>query len=564
MPGSHHRLHSGADFADVVIVGSGAGGSAAAWVLANAGFRVVVLEKGPRFERSDFVHDEVLGKASTNMFLPSVEDDPHILIDHSVPKSVPTRSTVGWSASCVGGGTNHMGATLHRLHPHDFRLRQYLGPFGDVVDWPYGYGDLETYYSQAEWLVGVSGDHSGRAGELHRSRPFPMPPMQADALSDRFDEVCRARGLHPIATPRAVNSIPYGGRPACERCDFCSGFGCPVGARGSTQETLLREAEHTGRCDIRPNSMAVALIVGRGRRVTGVRYIDEQGVERFLGGSVVCVSCSAVESARLLLLSKTPDFPEGLANSSGRVGRHLQFHTSSSGRATFVPDRTSASARGSRIFERALMDYYFLPPGICAYPKGGFLSFSLPLRQPLRMAEEIAIGVGDEERDIIWGEELKARLQGAMDATLNVDFEVFQDGFANPDTFVELDPDVTDKWGLPVARIHYKDVDHCRNAGQWLVDRGLEVLTAMGASQTTRRGLGIRNPFMVNGTCRAGADPRTSVLNSFCRAHDLRNLFVVDGSFMPTSGGSPSTLTILANGLRVGDYIQHRARCGEF
>jgi choline dehydrogenase-like flavoprotein len=555
---------------DVVIVGSGAGGSGLAYAFANAGFSVTVLEKGPRHAAADFVHDEILGEPGVDVFTPSIDDDPHMLVELSPDGREPRRTLDGWSASCVGGGTMHMGASLHRMHPSDFRLRSFLGSFESVADWPYTYEDLEPYYTRAEWLLGVSGSDDGLPTELRRSRPLPMEPLRSHPLVHRFDAVCRARSLGVYATPRGINSRPYDDRPACEYCDLCAGFGCPNGARAGAQDTLLRRAEATGRCEIKPNTMVTEVLVGPRRRATSVRYIDRGGAEHVATGSVICISASAIESARLLLRSRAAGGDTGIGNANGLVGQFLHFHISSAGRGKFDQDPMERATPAGRnpFLGRSTMEYYFLPPAVSSYAKGGLHEFDMERSQPIAIARRTALGSGtvasaDGRAELLWGVPLKRALKGRLAAQCAVDFEVFQDGFANSGTYMDLDPGVRDKWGLPVARIQYTHLDHYREAGRWLVDRGLEILDAMGATTTRPLGIGIRNGYMVHGTCRAGSDPRTSVLDPFCRVHDVPNLFVIDGSFMPASGAAPATLTIVANALRCADHIIDRARSYE-
>jgi choline dehydrogenase-like flavoprotein len=555
---------------DVVIVGSGAGGSALAYAFTNAGFDVVVLEKGPRHASAEFVHDEILGEQGVDVFPPSIDDDPHIVVELSPDRREPRRTLDGWSASCVGGGTMHMGASLHRMHPSDFRLRSLLGSFESVADWPYTYADLEPYYTRAEWLLGVSGSDDGMPMELRRSRPLPMEPLRSHPLVHRFDAVCRARSVGTFATPRGINSRPYDDRPACEYCDLCAGFGCPNGARAGAQDTLLRRAEATGRCEIKANTMVAEVLVGPRRRATSVRYVDRGGAEHVATGSVICISASAMESARLLLLSGAAAGDAGIGNENGLVGRFLHFHISSAGRGTFEQDPVERATPAGRnpFFGRSIMDYYFLPPAVSSYAKGGLHEFDMQRLQPIAIARHAAFsdganGSADAGMELLWGAPLKRALKGRLATQCAVDFEVFQDGFANGGTYMDLDPDVRDKWGLPVARMQYTHLPHYRAAGRWLVDRGLEILDAMGATATRTLGVGVRNGYMVHGTCRAGSDPSTSVLNPFCRVHDISNLFVVDGSFMPASGAAPATLTIVANALRCADYVVDRARSFE-
>lgn len=546
---------------DVIIVGSGAGGAPLALHLSLRGYDVVVLEKGPRYLRSDYTHDEPRLAIKSAGFLPALADDPHVVIDHSAQNPSPRPSMLGWIACCVGGGTAHMSGSFYRFRPEDFCVRTTFGSFEENVDWPYGYEDLEPYYGEAESLVGVSGAAGTNPFEVHRSRQYPMPPLADHPVAASFDRACGQLGLTPFPTPRAINSIPHAGRPACSYCSFCSGFGCPTGARGSTQEALLPRAEQTGRCEVRADAMVRSITLNSAGRASGCIYFDSAGTEHFLRASIVCVCCSAVESARLLLMSTSPAFPNGLANGSGLVGRHLQFHSGSTGRSRFRYDSHPNEALSDRRpLQRSLMDHYFLPKEVSVFPKGGVHRFDFAISWPIRTAFHVAFNGRD---GALWGKALKARLKSYFAEARGIDFEVFHDFIPNRSTYVELDPIVTDRWGLPVARIHLAQPEHHQVAGKWLVDRGLEVLDRMGGIDLSIAGTGYVNGVMTHGTCRAGTHRRTSVLNQFCQAHEIPNLFVVDGSFMPTSGGAPSTLTIIANSLRTARYIIHRAKSGD-
>jgi choline dehydrogenase-like flavoprotein len=545
---------------DVLIIGSGAGGGPLALRLSQAGLDVLVLEKGPHYRRADYRHDEVAMATHRGFFVPKVSDEPHVVVD-GTDSSVRARlTTLGWTACCVGGGTAHMGAALYRFHPDDFRVRSRLGSFESVADWPYAYDELEPYYAIAEREIGVAGVGGLTPVEGPRSAPFPMPPLRSHPIAGALDDACATLGVHAFPTPRGINSRPYGGRPACTFCDFCAGFGCPTGARGSTQEALLSRAQQTGRCEIRALAMVRAITTDHRGQATGCLYLDADGGEHEIRARVVCVCCSAVESARLLLLSSSSRFPDGLANGSGMVGRNLQFHTGSAARGRFRYDRHSAALRHDRnpFIGRSVMDYYFLPGGVSPFAKGGLLRFDFERQTPIARAQRIARTTSG----YVWGAPLRKRLREHFCDYRDVELEVFHDFVPNDATFVSLDPRVRDKWGLPVARIALSVVDHHRRAGEWLVDRGREILDAMGADESAARDIGYVTDVMAHGTCRSGSDPCTSVVDPFCRAHEVPNLFVVDGSFMPTSGGAPSTLTILANSFRSADHILGEARRG--
>ncbi|MCG8455713.1 MAG: GMC family oxidoreductase [Holophagales bacterium] len=386
---------------------------------------------------------------------------------------------------------------------------------------------------------------AGRAG-LHpfdgpRSTPYPLPPLDAHPVAAEVERVCRDRGLHPFPTPRAINSRPRDGRPACAYCDICASYGCPVGARGTSQEALLPAVEATGRCEVRPRSMVKEVLIGGDGRAMGVAYLDAEGKEREVAARLVCVSASAVESARLLLLSRSPRFPDGLGNGQGQVGRHLQFHGFTMGRALFPHDGLGAALADDPhpFVGRSLMDDYFLPEGRLPLAKGGVLRFG---RQP--QVPEIP------EQGRLWKEE---HGDAEDTAARTLYFEGFHDFLPNEGTFVELDPEIRDPWGLPVARIHLDLPAHHRQSGEVLASRAYDVFGQLGAIDGALTDLGGTSAYLVHGTCRAGHDPESSVLDPGCRVHGVPNLFVVDGSFMPTSGGAPPTLTIHANALRVAD-----------
>ncbi len=511
---------------DVVIIGSGAGGGPLALRLSQAKKNVLVLEKGPRFDPDDYVHDPLV--IEHGLFTPSIEDDPHTVVTKKT--TMAHRTTLGWVASCVGGGTAHMGAYFYRFHPDDFRMRSRFGGGFGLADWPFGYHDLEPFYTEAEREAGVSGLSGANPFEGARSSAYPMAPLRAHPIAADIESACRARGLTAFPTPRAVNSSAYQGRPACSYCPSCAGFGCPTGARGSTQAALLPRAEATGFCRVEANAMVREVRVGHSG-AKGVVYRNEAGADIEVEAKIVCICASAIESARLLLLSKSARFPDGLGNDNGLVGRNLQFHAVTMGHGDLPQGAGNADESGDPFVGRSVMDYYFLPDDVCALAKGGVIRFDF---EPQLRPDDDARHDGRSKR---------------------LHFEVFHDYLATDDTFIELDDNVTDRWGLPVARIHLDPHPHHRKVGAWLGARAGEILEDVGATSVKLTDIGATSSYLVMGTCRAGVDPSVSVLDRDCQLHGTRGVFVVDGSFMPTSGGSPPTLTILANSFRVARRI---------
>ncbi|MEL7062088.1 MAG: GMC oxidoreductase [Acidobacteriota bacterium] len=346
-------------------------------------------------------------------------------------------------------------------------------------------------------------------------------------------------------------------------CRLCAGYGCPTRAKGSSQVALIDRAEATGRCRIVPEAHVFEILMGLDGRAQGARYIDRDGVEHEICARVVCVCCSAVESARLLLLSTSPLFPDGLGNGSGLVGRHLQFHAVTGGRGVFRREALEPEVFASEhpFLNRSIADFLLLPEGVSDLPKGGMLRFSLPQLQPVAEAQTAAHG---PRGGLLWGQELAQALRRRFLETFEVNFEVFGEFIPKAGTSMRLSDEVVDRFGLPVADLSIASDPHHQKAGAWIQQRAFEILDGMGAEETVSEAVGAPASFLVHGTCRAGADPATSVLDEFCRSHEVPNLFVVDGSFMPTSGGAAPTLTILANSFRTADHILEQSRRGEF
>lgn len=547
------------DSADVVVVGSGAGGAPVALALAEAGARVVVLERGPYRTVRDFTHDEVAATLR-DFWQPYPETDPHTVVHEEGRPSRRTRD--GWTAHCVGGGTVHMAGFWFRFQESDLRLASRLGsvPGADLADWPIALADLEPFYALAEARLGVSGLAGANPFEAPRG-PYPLPPLPEHACAGLVDEAARSLGLHPFPTARAVLSAPYGGRPPCTECGFCAGFGCENASKSSVLAALVPAAEATGRCEVRARCVATKVAVDDAGRASGVEYVDADGKERRIAARVVCVAASAVESARLLLLSATPRFPKGLGNGSGLVGRNLAFSTY--GHVVGVYDRAKivealGGAKGLDLpfLQRSVQDDYWTDDRAAPSPKGGTYTFGVrqpaPVQAAVAMAQETSYG--------LWGPKLKEALKRRFQDEVVLEVEVFGEFLPWKGCYVDLDPEVKDVRGQPVARLHVGLHPVTDGVSKRMSTRALQVLRAVKPAPTRSGALdwSVPNYPLQGGTCRFGTDPERSVLGPDCQAHEVKNLYVTDSSFMPTSGGAPATPTILANSFRVAGLIRER------
>jgi choline dehydrogenase-like flavoprotein len=541
------------DVVDFIVVGCGAAGGIMAKELSAAGFRTVVLEQGPWRHEKDFPHDEV-----AVMYRSSLTNDfrkqPNTF--RKTAAEPAKRQPAVEYGRMVGGGSVHFTANYWRFHPDDFHERSTLGavPGADLRDWPITYDDLEPFYTKAEWDLGISGLGGSNPFDGPRSKPYPLPPMPVKSSGVLFERAARKLGLHPFPAPVAVLSQPYRGRVACVHCGFCESFGCEVGAKSSTLAALIPEAVNTGRCDLRPNSYARAIEVGKNGRVTGVTYFDGQGREVFQRAKAVVVSGNGAETPRLLLLSTSNAFPHGLANSSGNVGKYLMFD--SGGLVMGLFDHPLNEYK-SIVVTRVLHDFYRSDPKRGFYGGGG-----LDSRFDYYPAGFALDGLPQDIPH--WGAQWKhaigqyySHLGGVL---------AHASCLAVEQNSISLDDHVKDAWGLPALRVTFKNHPDDMKAVRFLAERQREILTVAGARKIWMDAGSMEETTYsrhLMGTCRMGDDPRISVVNRWNRAHDVPNLFLVDGSSLVTSGRQQPTATIQALAYRTADYLRQAARRGE-
>jgi choline dehydrogenase-like flavoprotein len=549
---------------DVCVIGSGAGGGPVALRLAQAGRSVLVLEKGPWFTEKDFFKDE-LACCRRSVYTPRLQDEQHVIEDRNGDgawQGTPTSESGWdfWNGNCVGGSSNVMSGFFYRLKPIDFRLRSEFGPIAgaNVADWPIDYAELEPYYATVESEVGVSGRVVAHPQAEPRSTPdFPYPPTAEHTLAARIDSACIALGLHPLPTARAILSQPNGNRRSCEYSGYCGSYGCASGAKGSARAALLDRAIATGHCQIRANAKVTRLLSDRHGRANGVEYIDDAGRTHVVTAKRYVVACQAIESSRLLLASVGPKHPRGLGNNHGQLGRNLLFSAGGAGSGQFAyADMAASDAALMRLIgpfvNRGLQDGYVLDDQrLGGRVKGGTIDFLLshpnPIGRALRQRWD-----GD---DLVWGTRLQQRLKSAFTDAQSLRYEIFCDWLPTDDCFVSLDDAVTDRWGSPVAKVRIGYHPHDVQVGTVLNEQALAVMNRLGA-QDIRYGVdGTPPQNLVAGGCRFGNEPAHSVLDRNCRVHDCDNVYVSDGSFMPTGGSVPYTFTIYANAFRVADRI---------
>jgi choline dehydrogenase-like flavoprotein len=545
------KMFSPATQVDFVIIGSGAAGGVMAKQLSASGFEVVVLEQGPRLENKDFKHDELL-----------IRDTPALVNDHSLQPNTFRKTEVEKAqlaetisyGRCVGGGTVHYTGTQWRFHEIDFVERSRWGAIAGTgfADWPVTYAELEPYYVKVEYEFGVSGVSGTSPFDSPRSKPYPLPALPVKSAGVLFERGARKLGLHPVPIPSAILSQSYKGRQACNHCGFCEWYGCQRGAKSSSLVTVIPVAESTGRCEVRSGSYVREISVDKNGLVTGVVYFDSRKREIFQKAKAVVLCANGSESPRLLLLSKSSRFPDGLANSSGMVGKCLMLGGTVSASGIFDEPLNEFK---SVMSTRAIEDYYDSDPGRGFYGGGridGRWGFMGPIGYALT-------GLPPDVPQ--WGEGYKNFVKQNFNRTMTC--MSYMASLPLESNNITLDPEVKDAWGLPAMRVTYKDHPDGMKSKQYFLERSLEILEAAGAKK--KWGNPVRETTSsahLMGTCRMGNDPKTSVVNKFNRAHEVPNLFIVDGSSFVTSGRNHPTCTIEALAFRAADHIAKIARNG--
>src|ERR1700719_3823855 len=452
--------------ADVVIVGAGAAGGILAAELGKAGMKVIGGERGPRLKTADFQLDE-LRYFQRQDLRPNVKRQPITWRPNPNTRANPTPNQN--NGNQAGGGTVHYGALSWRLHEGDFRARsQTIERYGaaaipedsSLTDWPLSYADLEPFYDRAEYELGVSGKAGNLQGrkiaggnpfEAPRRRDYPLPPLQVDQAGAIFEGGAKKLGLSPFSSPRAILSQTYQGRPACSYCSFCQSFGCFIGAKSSILVTKLPEADATGNFKLVTGAMCYRVNSDNSGKATGVSYYGPDRSDNTIEADIVILPPFIYDNVRLLLLSKSEKFPNGLANSSGHLGKHIMAHIMANVFVTF-DDRYVNNFMGPSAQKHTIDDFNAdnFDHGGLGFIRGAQLSIGTPNLQggPIA-ASTIATPPGIPK----WGAKYRdffakayAR-HGAMVAqTENLPYA---------DQTIDLDPSVRDAWGMPAPRVIY-------------------------------------------------------------------------------------------------------------
>lgn len=541
---------------DFIVIGSGAAGGIMAKELSVAGFSVVVLEQGgwgKYGHEQDYTKDELLNDRPTN--------EDRLMSDRTLQPNTFRRTdkeqakpgSHGYGC-VVGGGTVTYGGSSWRHLPYEFNEASHGGTIAGtgMADWPITYDEIEPYYTKAEWEMGISGQRVDSPFVAPMSKDYPVPPVPEKSSGALFKIAAKKLGLTVVPGPLAIITRGYMGRPACTNCGACSGYGCHVRARSSSAVTMLPIAVATGKCEIRPFSYVREITVdGRGR-ATGATYFDKDKREVTQRAKAVILSANASESARLLLLSRSNRFPDGLANSSGVVGRYLM--TGNGVNATGLLEHPLNDYKGV-VSGTGIVDYVPSDPKRGFYGGGRMTSrgFDDPISYGLR-----GLMPGSPR----WGAGYKQALREQAQHKVAVSCFITQ--LPLESNRVDLDPDVKDAWGLPAMRLTIQShPDDMKNA-EFFRQKSIEVLEAAGAKNIVAPPVRDSTGGAHNrGTCRMGNDPKTSVVNKFHRAHDVPNLFVVDGSNLVTGGRNHPTMTVQALAFRAADHLINAAKKGD-
>jgi len=565
---------------DAIIVGSGAGGGMATYVLANAGLKVCLIEAGPMYDPAKDSNQlknpwESPRRGASTKYRPFGDFDGCYWgweIDGEPYTQAEGTKWEWWRARMLGGRTNHWGRISLRFGPKDFK-RKSIDGLGD--DWPIGYDDVKPYYDKIDKLLGVFGTNEGLVDDPDG---FFLPPPKP-RLHELFIKNAATNIGIPVIPSRLsilTKSINKD-RGECFYCAQC-GRSCKIYADFSSSSALIIPALRTGNVDLITDSMVREVMVNKEGLATGVSYVHKPDMQEYqVTGRTVILAASACESARLLLNSKSPQHPNGLANSSDVVGKYLHDSTGAE-MGGIIPelfDRKRYNEDG--VGGMHVYTPWWLDNKKLDFPRGYHIEYGGGFGMPL-----YGFNWGIENLNGTYKIKGKQKEAGGYGASLKEDYRYFfgahvgmagrGEAVAMKDSYCEIDPNVVDKYGIPVLRFHTKYTDYEINQAKHMKETFSEILHSMGAvitwggDDTKENNYGLHAPGNIiheAGTVRMGNDPKKSPLNKWAQAHECKNLFNVDGGMFVSQGDKNITWTILALSMRTSEYIVDQLKKNE-
>lgn len=551
---------------DVVVIGLGGAGGVAVEPLCEAGLEVVGLEAGTWLSPRDFAPDEL--RNNYRGWPQAAQKANREIPVHRRSASSPDspRETIHPMMNGVGGTTLHYWAQSWRLNPWDFKVvsemtRRYdaarIPADSTIEDWPFGLDELEPYYDRVEYALGVSGqagniggviDERGNIFEGPRARPYPMPPLRGSEFTELMADAARRLGWHPFPGPAAINTEQYDSRSACLYHGFCSRGGCHVSAKNSTAVSTIPRAQRTGRLSVVTEAHVTRIRVDGEGRASGVEYLKD-GETYVQPAAVVLLACYTYENVRLLLLSSSDAYPNGLANNHRQVGRHYMSHNQGAGVLALFPHKLNRwyglPAQGVAIdewaddnFDHADLDFI-----------GGGNLWVYSDQRPIAAASMPTFG-----RAPRWGSAWKTFVMENADRWV---FSYLQKTtLPYEDNYLDLHPNVTDPLGFPVCRITADHKDNEKRIAEYIQDKMEQWFLEAGAIETLRLPIGTMGVSThAYGGTRMGDNSETNVVDRFGFAHEVPNLGVLGASVMGTSGARNPTLTAQALAWRTAEHL---------